>query len=1083
MKNLIKVFCPLALLMGMTAPAIRAQPSTPDAVQFGAWRVAENISDADQATLLSLLKNTDASIRQSALEILLEHPPIPATAIPALREMIESDSSATVRGLAAGVLAQVGDAAQSQIQELLLSPDLRVRQTMATAVRALPKIPDALQSYVNWASPPYALNGPTLHPNSGFEAGLLGWNLSLGNGAQGEWSVDEKVFKDGRHSLKLTKTNGVGFIRLKSAFPIVLPAGKENLTWRGWFHSENAPMSSLLLFRLLDEKGERVSDLFTSGSTLWQSQTLLRSTPDGVWDKRLIAIKPSEKERRYWMEVVLYGNPCSVWLDDLDFPAAPWNFFVSDPVPSLPIPKTKTYQAPAAPIDVQVASKNNRTELIYNKQATPPILQFPFVAQNGDFAAFENAGITTQTVTLQINDSDKQVGSQTAQTPVWPSAKNKNYYFAKLLQIVERAAAQAPRSKLVLNFHVLWPRDYVDAHPGTEWQNDKGEKGYGNWLYFSGFAKELPDKNTNWWPSPYLDEPIEDAADVIRAFMAQLKAKPYGNQVVGVFISGGHDGQFYIKDRDYGAAGTIAWQKWLQKKYQSEENFNRVWKTQGLSFGSTPVPAERQAHQTPKNLSQIFFDPATETNQRDYEEFRTERMWTLKETLLQAADEGIGRDLFGLTWQMGGALSGNLGALLRSKYLDGVVVQPGYELRMPGYVGGVQAAYNSYAKHGKLLIKEMDTRSWIREGYNNEITSMKISTPMSLENFKKIFRKEAGQMIAEDAGWWYYDISSDAFRFPEIMKEVAKEENVYRETLKKPRTFKPEVALVYSDPGNSWSRTTHYGFRKISQWMLGYQDIAFSTSGVPTDKFYLDDFMALKNWDQYKTVVFVSAYHLNKSERDFINRELKKNNRTLIWHYAQGYLSDENFSADNISGLTGMKIKTELAPARGRAITVSSNDSLAKNLSPLQGMGDVFRTFFSLDTVQPTFDAQRFWIDDAQAAPLAKYSEDGKTALAVRRFDNWNSIYVAPLGGLSAELLNNAARESGAFVVSEPNKLSIDMNNRFISLNALQGGDFQIHLPRKAKVTDVDSGKILATNADVFNIQMEAQESRWLRLE
>ena len=79
--------------------------------------------------------------------------------------------------------------------------------------------------------------------------------------------------------------------------------------------------------------------------------------------------------------------------------------------------------------------------------------------------------------------------------------------------------------------------------------------------------------------------------------------------------------------------------------------------------------------------------------------------------------------------------------------------------------------------------------------------------------------------------------------------------------------------------------------------------------------------------------------------------------------------------------------------------------------------------------------------------------------------------------------MNNAARESGAFVASEPNKISVDMNNRFVSLNALQGGDFQIHLLQKANVTDVDSGKVLATIADTFNIQMEAQESRWLRLE
>src|SRR5690606_10010632 len=141
-----------------------------------------------------------------------------------------------------------------------------------------------------------------------------------------------------------------------------------------------------------------------------------------------------------------------------------------------------------------------------------------------------------------------------------------------------------------------------------------------------------------------------------------------------------------------------------------------------------------------------------------------------------------------------------------------------------GYAGGTLAAYRSYARHGKLLVKEMDTRSWVRETYDNEISSMKISTPMSLPWYISLFRKETGQMIAEDAAWWYFDISSNAFRHPDIMAEIAREQSVYRETLKKPRTFKPEVAFITSNANHMWSRTTHFGFRKIAQWMLGYQE-------------------------------------------------------------------------------------------------------------------------------------------------------------------------------------------------------------------------------------------------------------------
>lgn len=662
------------------------------------------------------------------------------------------------------------------------------------------------------------MHGPTLHPNSSFEAGLLGWNISLQNGATGNWNIDTAHFKGGRSSLKLTKTNAQGYLLLKSTFPITIPAGRENVTWRGWFHADDAVLSSLLLFRLVDENGNLATDIVPTNSDRWESQSLLRNAPAGVWEKRLITLGPSDKERRYYMEVAFYGNPATIWLDELNFPATPWSYYASDPVPSLPVALEPSNEAKAISADTaKVLLQDGRATLQINNQQTPPVLHFPFVPERGDYAAFEQAGVSLQTVLLEINDSDRQLNSQTPQTAVWPTAKTKTYHFESLLQRVAQAAAQAPHSKLILNFHVMWPRDYVAIHPNTQWLDAQGAKGYGNWLYFSGFAKELPNASSIWWPSPYLREPLQDAADVIRSFMQQLQRTPYANQVIGCFISGGQDGQFYIQYRDYSKTATTAWQEWLQHKYGTIEHLNLSWQTSHRSFAQIAVPPEHQAHQTPQGLSPLFYDPATETNQHDYEEYRTERMWRIKEVLLRAANEGLEKQLIGLTWNLGGALNSNIKPLLDSTELNGMVVQPDYAYRMPGYVGGVQAAYRSFATHGKLLIKEMDTRSWIRETYNNEISNMKISTPMSFPWFKDLFRKETGQAIAEDAGWWYYDISGNAFRNPDIMAEVAKEQQLYTTTLGKPRHFAPQTALVYCNSGYLWSRTTHYGFRKMAQ--------------------------------------------------------------------------------------------------------------------------------------------------------------------------------------------------------------------------------------------------------------------------
>jgi len=1078
MNKALAVFSLLCLL----SPAVHAQQATSE--QLKQWRYQSSFNPSQLPAVMDLLGNKDIVLRQGALEVLLEHNVQNAQLIERLPAIIQNDDSSTIRGIAAAGLVQQGTAAYPAIKELLIGSNLRVRQTMATAVRGLSEVPTELQSAVNWASPPHALNGPTLHPNSSFEAGLLGWNISLEDGALGKWDIDSSTSRDGKSSLRLTKENGVGYIRLKSTFPIVVPAGKTELTWRGWFRAQNAPINSILSFQLLEEDGKVAADSIPSSSARWQSQTLLRNTPGHVWDKRLFMVKPSDKERRYFMEVMLYGNSSTVWLDDLDFPAHPWNFYISDPVPSLPIKASTAASTPARPAEVKAVAQNNRTELRIDNQTVPPILQFPFVSERGNYALFDKLGTPLQNVVLELTDTDRQLHTASLQHPSWPTAKNEQYYFDSLLKRVERAAQQMPDSKLILGFHIMWPRDYVATFPETQWQNQRGEKAYGNWLYMSGFAKTLPNEQSNWWPSQYQDKPFEDAAKVIRAFMQELRKTPYANKVAGTFISGGQDGQFYIKDRDYSPAGTLAWQNWLKAKYQTTEKLNQAWKTTNLTFDQAKVPQERQAYQVGKDQSPSFFDPATEGNQRDYEEYRTERMWRIREILLKAADDGIGRDLLGITWSMGGALVGNIKPLLESKYLDGMIVQPGYEHRMPGYVGGVQAAYRSFAKHGKFIISELDTRSWVRETYNNEITSMKISTPMNADWFQSLFRKESGLMISEDQGWWYFDISHNAFNHPAIVSEIAKARETYNQTLQKPRQFKPEVAYIYSHESYPWSRTTQFGFRKSSQWLLGYQDMALTTAGIAADRYYLDDFMALGNWDQYKTIVFVNTYYLSQSDREFIDQKLKNNQRTLIWHYASGYLSDKSKGAENIGALTGINTETAFPADRQRAVAVTSTHELAKGLLPLQGMADIFRTFFRVENEgDKAFDAQRFWINDTSAATLAQYPTDNKTAIAVKDFPNWRSVYVAPLAGISSELLNHAVIAAKGHVTAEPGKMIIHMNDRFISVHGLQSGTYRINLPRKATVIDVDSGKSLASNAAAFDLAIEAQQTKWLRLE
>jgi hypothetical protein len=123
----------------------------------------------------------------------------------------------------------------------------------------------------------------------------------------------------------------------------------------------------------------------------------------------------------------------------------------------------------------------------------------------------------------------------------------------------------------------------------------------------------------------------------------------------------------------------------------------------------------------------------------------------------------------------------------------------------------------------------------------------------------------------------------------------------------------------------------------------------------------------------------------------------------------------------------------------------------------------------------------RFYADDPAAATLATF-EDGKSALAVRVFPEWTSVYVASPGGISAELFNAIARRAGAYVCSEAGN-DVAVNERLLSIHGTTRGRRTFRLPRRATVVNLADGRVLARDVIAFQADIEAQSSYWFSLE
>lgn len=1059
--------------------------------------LAEHGPDATPAlqTVTKLLDSPEPMVKAAALNVFISAmQPYPA-AVPKLLAIIKpfpaTSTQDTLRGMAVAALTEVCQD-PTVFDTLLKGADKRLEMTLATALADKPDLRSKLAVKPGWPLPEISGTNRSVIVNGDFENAENGqpngWELLLKDGAAGSCRVDSRKHYSGEKSLFIQKTNGKGYLELRSKSMVTVPA-KAFWTWRGFYQADTAPASSLLLFRLENEQGKVDShDNIPRSGWGWQSQSFLLNAPEGEWRKRLLILRPANHDRQFRLVVRIYGNPCELWLDNLTFPSPAWKMHIASPVPESPRYSWEQASRILAKRKDSTAmlnkGSNGQIQLQINGKTVPPTIYFPWESELGDYDRFNKAGIKIHNVVLPINDSYGKFSSGKLENigagPAWTSAKDRNYNFKPLFNKMRDVIRKDPNGYIMLGFHITWPEDYVKVNPGTAWKDKNGHYAYGNSLYMYGFKplSQIPASSI-CWPSPYSNKPFEDAADVIRAFTRELAKTDMAKTVIGCFVCGGHDGQFEVLRRDFGPNGLRAWRQWLRAKYQNDENLQNAWSNKNVSIAAAPVPVNNYEKTKNSSDSPVFYSPATEQADRDYSLFRQERIWHLKEFLINAIKAEFKKPLLGAVWLMGGFKSKYTRSFVQSKTLDIAIVQPTYQNRMPGMLSGASIPFESLKMHRKMLFKELDFRSWIRETYHNELGSMKIGTPMSIAAFKSVDRKEIGQMIAHGAGgWWYYDISGNAFNNPQIIDEIKRSAEIAQWVDQQPTTFRPQTAVVLSYSAPAAMRMKIWRFRNEANWFLQYQTYALKLSGIPFDTCFLEDIRNNPELQKYRMYIFLNTYEMNRDDINFINRNLKKNDNVLVWHFAPGYLNPDKkkYDLDQVHSLTGFKVKTSPQQKNYR---IYANPTV-KGLLPLQGLGDIFRSCFSVDADSNSMLTQRFVIDDPQATPLASYADDGTTAVAAKSMPEWSSIYVAALGGLSGELVHQLAVKHNLYTVCSPNIAQVEINGSFISISPMQNGTLELSLPRKCTVKDAFSDEELGRDITSLKLPVEAGVTRWL---
>lgn len=120
--------------------------------------------------------------------------------------------------------------------------------------------------------------------------------------------------------------------------------------------------------------------------------------------------------------------------------------------------------------------------------------------------------------------------------------------------------------------------------------------------------------------------------------------------------------------------------------------------------------------------------------------------------------------------------------------------------------------------------------------------------------------------------------------------------------------------------------------------------------------------------------------------------------------------------------------------------------------------------------------SEKFYVEDAEAVTIGTYVKGGETAIALKRFPGWTSVFIARPGGLGPDLLHAIAKDAGAFVLLPPGNAAATDGN-ILMIHGVAGGKHSVRLPFCADVQDLITNRPVATAATQLDLDIPVQET------
>ena len=885
--------------------------------------------------------------------------------------------------------------------------------------------------------------------------------------------------------IKIAKTSSRGYVVVAAKDAIAVPPGTKLRSYAGCEASNSDCEYSYGFLRLYGNEENLARFPVSVHGCGGPKMYCIANTPPGMPDRKLCQFVASrEVGTNITAAIIVAGAPStSVWTQwgVEDFSAADKSWWEAVKRRKPPEGAKGDAVLTDAEFDESVAKGRDHTAKVVNRDGFArlvldgePVVPVFFKSSNSSVvkgfyggAKMSEAGMDLQSAGIRLGVTKKKGDG------FW----SKDGFDVKgAVASIRKSMMRAPKAKYLLGINLSAYPEFAEEHPDEVWLNDKGQKVFGHQVHSEYWLPKKMDPARHWyWVSNHSLVWRDAVNEQLSKLIDELKRTGLSKLIVGVHLEGYHDGQFATVHPDYSKPAIDGFRRWLRTKYPTEAALRRAWNESSATYDAA----------TPPRLNDMFgthnyLKPAVEQPAIDYLAYLQKGPFFIQEDFARHVKRCFGKDIVVVRYCMsayGGSWNAayDITPFVKSDAIDILCAQPSYGRRVPGLPFAVRLPVASFHRNGKLFFNEFDLRSYgALTGWESEIATLSYSRALDDPMWSAINRKLAGQMYALRMGWWYLDMAGGWFEPDGIAADIGDTVAVGRRLdASRPTKWRPDVALVVDEDGAMLRNLLSHYYNSDEGCLLGEQTQVLAASGVPNDKWLMQDWLEDPSLAQrYRMIVFFGLYDIDDRRAAMLNA-LRSNGRTLVFMAGTG-------AARGIERI-GFSLGEKPFPAQ--------HETAAE-----PGVGWNMNSLFHSCKITELLGVKKGWPWQykSPARPfikpspdlkcMARFTEDGTIAVAERSDAAAKLVYVASYGGLTPDYFHHLAKESGAYVPTDGYGLEIDMNGDFMSVHCLRSGKYEAKLPFSADVVNLKTGKPVASAARSIKMELQACETRWYQL-